>query len=364
MTLNRVVIIDDEMVLGQLLQAAFATLSGNIEVNVVLNAEEALREIEKIEVQLVVADIKLPGISGMEFTTTLKQKNPQIKIILVSGLNDLELKNKALAAGADAFFPKPIDMRTFLDTSAELLELVTQTSSLPRERARETRSDFLVDLLISLRQELSALSVSVLDGHGKITASAGDPPEENLAQKIMPHVMNLIGSVDRLSASLQPESPENVISVRGNQYDLVVSPVDGYILLVFLKHTKSSVKLAIVFDAIASATTELHQKLHPVEQEAGTEASQAVEMMLKQTGGLHLPEKSSAGIPEAATPLTADEPDFEKLFQAITGKKVKTEEAESFWEAATNKTSFITSSEPGMLSFDEANQLGLTPREK
>jgi len=160
METKRVIIIDDEMVLGQLLQAAFATISGHIEVSVVPNAEEAQKEMKKAEMQLVVTDVKLPGISGLEFATQLKQKSPQIKVILVSGINDPGMKERALATGADAFFPKPVDMRTFLETSSKLLGLLPQTSKLSNRQVIDIRTDLLLDFLINLRQELAAIAVN------------------------------------------------------------------------------------------------------------------------------------------------------------------------------------------------------------
>ena len=151
-------------------------------------------------------------------------------------------------------------MRNFLETSSKLLGLLPQTAKLTNKEVIDIRSDLLVDLLINLRQELSAMAVTIIDDRGKVIGSAGDPPEENLTEKIIPYVINLTGSVARLSGSMQPEMPENVISIRGSQYDLVISPINGYILLVFLKHVRSSVRMAIVFDALVTAMGDLQQK--------------------------------------------------------------------------------------------------------
>jgi CheY-like chemotaxis protein len=364
MDTKRVVIIDDEMVLGQLLQAAFATLSGHIEVSVVPNAEEATKEIKKTDTQLVVADVKLPGISGIEFATQLKQKSPNIRIILVSGLKDPDLKEKALATGADAYFPKPVDMRNFLETSSKLLGLIPQTAKLTSKEVIDIRSDLLVDLLINIRQDLSAMAVTMITEQGKVIGSAGDPPEGNLAENIIPYLLALTSPLNRLSSTMQPEVPENVISIRGSQYDLVVSPVSGFVLIVFLKHVKSSVRMAIVFDSLVSATGELQQKINNIGQNYPVENTPAVEKMLKQTGSLKLPEPTIPAI-EVAQPAEADvTADFENLFNSLTKKKLKSEEVESYWETATNKARHIESKEAGLLSFEEANQLGLTPKDE
>ena len=363
MDIKRVVIIDDEMVLGQLLQAAFATLSGNIEVSVVPNAEEATAELSKAEIDLVVADVKLPGISGLDFASHLKQKSPHIKIIMVSGLNDPVLKQKVLATGADAYFPKPVDMRNFLETSSKLLGLIPQTAKLSTRQVIDNRTDLLMDLLINLRQDLSALAVTLIDERGKVIGSAGDPPEENLADGIVPYLLSLTGTFERLSASMQPEVQENVISIRGSKYDLVVSPINGFVLLVFLKHTKSSVRIAIVFDTLVTAVGDLHQKIYNIGEEYSADTPPTVEKILKQTGSLVEPDKSVKS-EKKAEPAAEVTPDFESIFSNISKKKLKSDEVESFWESATTQSSISESKEPGLLTFEEANQLGLTPKEE
>ncbi len=363
METKRVIIIDDEMVLGQLLQAAFATISGHIEVSVVPNAEEAQKEMKKAEMQLVVTDVKLPGISGLEFATQLKQKSPQIKVILVSGINDPGMKERALATGADAFFPKPVDMRTFLETSSKLLGLLPQTSKLSNRQVIDIRTDLLLDFLINLRQELAAIAVTLIDERGKVIGSAGDPPEGNLSEKITPYILSITGTMERLSSSLQPEMQENILSIRGSQYDLVASSVNGFILLAFIKHSKTSVRMAIVYDSLITAMSDLHQEINQIGQNYPVDSPSTVEKILSQTGSLKPIEK----MPETASESQSEPPitsgDLENIFVNVSKKKLKSEDVESFWESATNKSSFSDSKEAGLLSFEEASQLGLTPKE-
>jgi CheY-like chemotaxis protein len=364
MDAKRVVIIDDEMVLGQLLQAAFATLSGHIEVSVVPNAEEASKELNRSEIHLVVADVKLPGISGLEFAAQLKKKSPQIKIILVSGLNDSNLKEKALAAGADAFFPKPVEMHGFLEASSRLLGIVSQTSKLSPRQVIDIRSDLFIDLLINLRQDLSAIAVTMINESGKVVGSAGDPPEENLANNVIPYLLSVSSTIQRLNGSLQPEVAENVVSFRGGQYDLLVAPINGFLLLVFLKHARSSVRMAVAFDSLVTSMGELQKQIDEIGNNYPVETHPTIEKILSQTGPLKMPETAQAAEQKVEERSEEKSTDFDHLFTAITRKKLKTEEVDSFWETATDKASFSDTREPGLLSFEEASHLGLTPKEE
>ena len=59
MEAKRVIIVDDEMVLGQFLQAAFSTLGGSIDVNVLPSAEQAASMMKGKDINLLVCDVKL-----------------------------------------------------------------------------------------------------------------------------------------------------------------------------------------------------------------------------------------------------------------------------------------------------------------
>src|SRR5208283_2776091 len=67
------------------------------------SGEEALRIIPSIRPDVVLMDIFLPRMSGIECTTRLKQLLPQVQIIILTAVDDNELVFMALQAGADGF---------------------------------------------------------------------------------------------------------------------------------------------------------------------------------------------------------------------------------------------------------------------
>ncbi len=78
------------------------------------SANEALSEIPKIRPDLVLMDIRMPGMSGLQCTRRLKAIRPQLKIIIVTGLLDLDTMNKSLQAGVDGYLTKPAVGAQFL----------------------------------------------------------------------------------------------------------------------------------------------------------------------------------------------------------------------------------------------------------
>ena len=78
-------------------------------------AEEALRIAQRIRPRLVLADILLPGMDGLEMTRRLKSA-PETRNTIVLAVTALAMKGdeqKALEAGCDGYITKPIDVKTF-----------------------------------------------------------------------------------------------------------------------------------------------------------------------------------------------------------------------------------------------------------
>ena len=72
------------------------------------NAREALREIPRLRPDVVLLDIRMPGMDGLECAVLLKVAMPELKIVVVTGLLDTGWVDKSCHAGADAYLTKPI----------------------------------------------------------------------------------------------------------------------------------------------------------------------------------------------------------------------------------------------------------------
>lgn len=77
------------------------------------NGREALREIEKECPDVVLSDIRMPKMDGIELMKYLKENNPQIKIIILSGYSDFKYLNQAIENGVTSYLLKPTDIDAF-----------------------------------------------------------------------------------------------------------------------------------------------------------------------------------------------------------------------------------------------------------
>jgi len=93
------------------------------------NAEDALKEIEKQDTDIVISDWKLPGMSGEELLSKLSSLHPDCGFIMITGHSDASHAINMIRSGADDYLPKPFDRQALLFTVSKLI----YTKSLEQE---------------------------------------------------------------------------------------------------------------------------------------------------------------------------------------------------------------------------------------
>ncbi len=93
------------------------------------NALEALEVLRKTTVDVVLTDIKMPQMSGLELIEQAKKYNPQIRSIVISGYSEFELAQKALQLGVDDYLLKPLGQER-INTTFSNLKLSLDNSDL------------------------------------------------------------------------------------------------------------------------------------------------------------------------------------------------------------------------------------------
>ena len=105
-----VLVIDDEPPVARLL--AFALRNEGCDVRIARDAREADRELTQFRPDLVVCDVRLPGVSGVEFVNAFKAR-PAFKDVPVLLMS---IYDRPRSVRADGFIPKPFDIQTFLNS--------------------------------------------------------------------------------------------------------------------------------------------------------------------------------------------------------------------------------------------------------
>ncbi len=364
MTEKKVLIIDDSMELGRMLRSALESLGMGLGVRVVPSAEEAILEIARSPVQLIITDIRLPGMSGLDLIRKVRDRKMNIRLIAISGITEENLQEKALKAGADAFFRKPLPVGELLDEVQRQLSngepvlekapAAAVPSRTPAEKSKETNR--LADILTQLRQEVGAVSALLVNDLGRIMVQAGELAELDFDAHWAAIVMAAVSANAKVSRLIHAGRPENVQAFTGEKYELVLASVGDFALLVFLRASTSALRLALTFEAAVTAQRALAAVLdemqvpyylNPAARPASEPAPVAVEV--KTLVEEPHPEMDAARL-ESLDELLKQPP---QPGQAS---------ADDFWEAAVGSQNVILSN-PDALSYDQALQLGLAPKE-
>jgi DNA-binding NarL/FixJ family response regulator len=116
----KVFIADDSVVVRGKLKESFEEL-GSIEViGESGNAEQAIAEIRRLDPQVVIIDIRMPGGGGLPILKDLKARTPSRSAIILTSFPYPQYREAYLAAGADYFFDKTQDIQKLADVLVEL----------------------------------------------------------------------------------------------------------------------------------------------------------------------------------------------------------------------------------------------------
>lgn len=104
--LRKVLVVDDDPVVGRSLDRVLS--SKGYAVITASNAQEALNKLDTEKYDLLFTDIKMPGMSGLDMAEQLRQRQPWLPVVIVTGYGSPENEARAEAAGVSSFLRKPL----------------------------------------------------------------------------------------------------------------------------------------------------------------------------------------------------------------------------------------------------------------
>jgi DNA-binding response OmpR family regulator len=171
MTKNPILIVDDEKNIRITMSRSLETLG--IPIRTAENAEEALRRLAEEKFGIVFLDLKMPGMDGMELLRHIKDRWPEIRVVIMTAYGTIESAVDAMKLGAVDFIKKPFipaEMRS-------LARSVLEREALDEQSAPDYRSLIeLTKLHISNRSFADARDTA----HKAIAADPGKPEAYNL----------------------------------------------------------------------------------------------------------------------------------------------------------------------------------------
>lgn len=134
-----ILVVDDELSMREFLDVLLS--KEGYKVSVAKNGKQAVNMIEKNDFDLVLTDIRLGDITGLDVLKEAKKKNPDTVIIMISAYSTTEIAVEAMNQGAYDFVPKPFDNIELKETIQKALELKTLDQE--KERSSSELKDHL-----------------------------------------------------------------------------------------------------------------------------------------------------------------------------------------------------------------------------
>ncbi|MBN1972725.1 MAG: response regulator [Sedimentisphaerales bacterium] len=105
MKINKILIVDDEKNIRLTISQALADM--DVETNTAVNGEEALAKLKDTEFGMVLLDLRMPGMDGMEVLAKLRKERPDIRVVIITAHGTIDSAVDAMKLGAVDFIQKP-----------------------------------------------------------------------------------------------------------------------------------------------------------------------------------------------------------------------------------------------------------------
>jgi DNA-binding NtrC family response regulator len=117
---SSIMIIDDERIVGDM--AKLSLSQEGYDVETFLDGETALKRLQEKHFAVVVTDLKMKGVDGLEVLRTVKQLYPQTVVIMITAFANLDVAIEALRDDVFDFFPKPVKIKDLKASIRRALE--------------------------------------------------------------------------------------------------------------------------------------------------------------------------------------------------------------------------------------------------
>ncbi len=129
--LLEVLLLDDEPIVGRRLKPALDKIGCHVEI--FENPREAVARIDQKDFDIVVTDIRMEEMDGIQVLDYVKKKCPRTKVIMITGYAKVELAREAMGKGVFDFIAKPFrpdDLRRIIANAAQALGVPIDLSSI------------------------------------------------------------------------------------------------------------------------------------------------------------------------------------------------------------------------------------------
>jgi len=339
---SRILLVDDQRQVNRMLRSSLEFSGREYIVIDVPSGEEALIELTRGPIELIVTDRKLPGISGLDLIEKAREMNPNARSIVITGHPTPNARSLADSLGVVAFMLKPIRTSYFLEAVERALTL-SESSKSP-VKVFDDLMHRMVDRLTRMQSDLGAEAVLLLDDRGRILARSDQGIDLNL-ETALPALMTAFRAGLKVSALLESLLPTNFQYFDGNTHDIYLTNVGAYYGLIIIYRGKQEPgQMGTVVHYGRRAVGDLLDYLSLM--------------------GAAMPSRFGEGKESwDDTPDYVDEPESEFDIESVV-QESEDVDADEFWEEAISESGIHPQLDTADLTYEQAQKLGLLEEEE
>ncbi len=183
---KKILVVDDHFEMLELLRSMLESSGQDYEVLAVPSAEEGLLELRSAHFDLLITDVRLPGMSGFDLIRRARAVKPDMPVLMITAYSSEQGKKEAVDLGVFRYFEKPLDTdevlaAVYASMFGEGEMIAAPGAAVPREidvhlpRSASRRLD-------TLRTDTGASGLALVAGNGQILHQVGGQSGLNLAQ--------------------------------------------------------------------------------------------------------------------------------------------------------------------------------------
>lgn len=364
---KQILVVDDHFEMLEFLRSMLELSNQDCEVLAVPSAEEGLLELRRAQFDLLITDVRLPGMSGFDLVRRVKALGREMPVIMITAYSSNQGRKEAADLGVYRYFQKPLDTDSVLTAVHTALhgESVTLPPTTPAaaEPTKTAVSDDLQRRLDSLRVDTGAMHLTLSATNGDILFSAGDGRQFDLP-KLMSIVANNLSNSFLLADELGASEPFTLQYHVGDNFEFYCANVGRrHFLSLFFDMAARRGRIGTIWVFTQRAIKDLVTML-PTLPSAPAVKEAAVVVEEDTVPGTAVPSSPPpAATPPAAEktapdnePLDVEADDLLSLLLGGEGPMDETADLDAFWDAPLGTNEAENSRG---ISMEEALQRGL-----
>jgi len=367
---KKILVVDDHFEMLEFLRSMLELSNEDYEVLAVPSAEEGLMELRRTDFDLVITDVRLPGMSGFDLARQTKRIRVHTPIIMITAYSSSQGRQEAEELGVIRYFPKPLDTDEMLSAVHKALygeSVVLAQPKRGKQAAVTAVPDRVRRRLEALRTETGAAQLSLAKASGEMVLEVGDGRIPNTAQLMTILTRNLKDSF-LLAQEIGSPEPFTFQYHVGKTLELYMLNIGtDYFLAMFFPVQARRGRIGTIWVFAQRAIKDLSGLLPQISQ-AATQPS--LPEPIVETLSSPKPETPSAVVePELiANPnpepeeesqdwLDVEPEELAEMLASEAGGLNDTSELNAFWDEAMTETDAMAGS--GGFSLEEARRQGL-----